>query len=574
MGRQIDCYRSQRIHGWTVLSAVVIHVVLLFYWAAMHSPGADEYGHLPSGFVNNQGYMHAYRVNPPLIRMIAAMPLSLWPPDGFVLNVGSPVGDSRSEAFLVREMMAQLSWDQLWWYFFVARVLLFPLSVGSMYIAQRWVIELTGNSLAGKVVCVLWAFSPAAVTNGAMITPDMGATFFGLMFCYSLWRIHDGQAPSWRHSLLLGVLMGLAISSKFSWLILYPLVGVYFLTFSMRDFRNLWSLTLILGVSVGMLNLLYFDAIPCQLKSLQLVSETFQYLKSINLINSVPVCVSDEMILGIDRQKLDFETRFWSYFCGNWRKGGWYEYYLVGILLKTPLLTLFLAILGVSVGLRLCLSRPTIDDRIRTIFCLIMVPCIFFAFISSQTGFSHHLRYVLPVYPFLLMTSGFGVVAVQEVCAIWFKRNHMQITAFSVTMLLAVYVLDILAIFPHTQTYFNQIAGGNRNGHWYLIDSNADWGQDLYYLTNWLERHPQENVIGIELAVQFGNLLVDAPRPPKRFIPGTYIISTDRLHSRDDKYVQFLMRKPRETIGGALNVYEIYASDATPLQESKHRSSR
>src|SRR4030042_3936649 len=35
-------------------------------------------------------------------------------------------------------------------------------------------------------------------------------------------------------------------------------------------------------------------------------------------------------------------------------------------------------------------------------------------------------------------------------------------------------------------SYFNQIAGGPKSGYRYITDSNADWGQDLKRLKNWI----------------------------------------------------------------------------------------
>ena len=33
-----------------------------------------------------------------------------------------------------------------------------------------------------------------------------------------------------------------------------------------------------------------------------------------------------------------------------------------------------------------------------------------------------------------------------------------------------------LAIYPHSLSYFNELAGGPTKGHYHLIDSNIDWG--------------------------------------------------------------------------------------------------
>ncbi len=43
---------------------------------------------------------------------------------------------------------------------------------------------------------------------------------------------------------------------------------------------------------------------------------------------------------------------------------------------------------------------------------------------------------------------------------------------------------------PHSLAYFNEAAGGPANGHKYMLGSNLDLGQDLYFLRAWLHNNP------------------------------------------------------------------------------------
>jgi hypothetical protein len=45
--------------------------------------------------------------------------------------------------------------------------------------------------------------------------------------------------------------------------------------------------------------------------------------------------------------------------------------------------------------------------------------------------------------------------------------------------------------FPHSLSYFHEFAGGPDNGAAHLIDSNLDWGQDLFFLKKWCDEHPE-----------------------------------------------------------------------------------
>jgi hypothetical protein len=60
-----------------------------------------------------------------------------------------------------------------------------------------------------------------------------------------------------------------------------------------------------------------------------------------------------------------------------------------------------------------------------------------------------------------------------------------------------------LAVYPHSLSYFNELAGGPTRGSEHLVDSNIDWGQDLLWLRRWLQEHPEATPFGL---VYFGGL--------------------------------------------------------------------
>jgi hypothetical protein len=63
----------------------------------------------------------------------------------------------------------------------------------------------------------------------------------------------------------------------------------------------------------------------------------------------LPIPVQANYLLGIDRQKYDFdEAVFWSYLRGRWRQGGWWYYYLYALAIKEPLGTWLLALLALA----------------------------------------------------------------------------------------------------------------------------------------------------------------------------------------------------------------------------------
>lgn len=102
--------------------------------------------------------------------------------------------------------------------------------------------------------------------------------------------------------------------------------------------------------------------------------------------------------------------------------------------------------------------------------------------VSSHTGFNHHMRYVLPIFPFAFIWMSKVAQSL--------KFGHHKIAIIAVAAL-AWSVGSSLWVFPHSLSYFNELAGGPKNGHVHLLNSNIDWGQDLLYLKRWLDKHPE-----------------------------------------------------------------------------------
>ena len=68
-------------------------------------------------------------------------------------------------------------------------------------------------------------------------------------------------------------------------------------------------------------------------------------------LGALPVPVPRNYLEGIDVQKHDFESHFNSYLRGEWRKQGWWYYYLYALTIKLPLGVWVLALLAAYLGL-------------------------------------------------------------------------------------------------------------------------------------------------------------------------------------------------------------------------------
>ncbi len=57
-------------------------------------------------------------------------------------------------------------------------------------------------------------------------------------------------------------------------------------------------------------------------------------------------------------------------------------------------------------------------------------------------------------------------------------------------LLLAGGIISSLACFPDYISYSNELVVPRRNAYRIMADSNLDWGQDRWYLRDYLEQHP------------------------------------------------------------------------------------
>ena len=266
----------------------------------------------------------------------------------------------------------------------------------------------------------------------------------------------------------------------------------------------------------------------------------------------LPLPVPRNYLLGLDRQKWDFERKMWSYLAGRWQFGGWWYYYLYALAVKVPLGMWLLGLLAPVLSVR--------DRRYRTRWrddlVLLAPPIALFALVSSQTGFSHHLRYVLPVFPFAFVWAGKAARAVNE--------KHRK-TACLAAAALAWFAASSLWVYPHTLSYFNELGGGPSGGPDHLTDSNADWGQDLLCLKRWQGEHPEARPLEVALFVPYDPQDVGiavAPAPIKAPAPGWYAVSASRIRHYSSEYEYFRHLRPLATAAYSISIYHVTLEEA------------
>jgi tetratricopeptide (TPR) repeat protein len=157
-----------------------------------------------------------------------------------------------------------------------------------------------------------------------------------------------------------------------------------------------------------------------------------------------------------------------------------------------------------------------------------MLVVLWGTFLTSHLNIGE--RHLIPAYPPLLILAG----------GLWRLATARAWRAV-VAGLAILHAADTLGRYPALFPYFNQLVPSDR-AHWWLVDSNLDWGQGLPSLDRWLSTH-QAGSDPVYLAYFGGGLpeqampratvLGKAPAPgaPQRFAPGVYCVSATALQA-------------------------------------------
>jgi hypothetical protein len=384
------CYRllkrpqaAQRAIG----GLLTIHTALLAYSAYVHSPTLNEPGHLVAGLsIWKFGRFDVYNVNPPLVKMVAALPVMAagyeddW--SGFYTGAGA-----RPE-FAMGEDFVAANGERSFFLFMIARWACIPFSWLGGMVCYLWARDLFGRP-SGVVACAIWCFEPNILANASLITPDAHATALGLAACYTFWRWL--KAPTWSQAALTGAVLGLAELAKTTLILFYPLWPVMWVIYRWpnrkamvaRDWlREGGMLALRIAIGLYVLNLGYWaEGALRPMGEFRFVSELFTGRKSDDQkletgvtansneaavsdpqspdlprnrfartwLASIPSPVPQNYLLGIDMQQRDFENYGRpSYLRGEWRDHGWWYYYLYACAIKVPLGLWAIGVLGLS----------------------------------------------------------------------------------------------------------------------------------------------------------------------------------------------------------------------------------
>lgn len=416
---------------------------------------------------------------------------------------------------------------------------LFGLLLGAIVFA--WAQELFG--WRGSVFAlVLFAFEPNLIAHAGLVTTDVAVSAFFTATIYFLWRA--SRSLTLANALGFALAFALAMTSKFSAMLLLPIVAVLLArqVLIATTWEGRWTLdtrarklagAVVLTVAAGVVTwatiwglygfrydsvadpareaigesaalaqssrvdvVLRATGLPVdghppladrvqQTAAFDALRDQYRDLPPLGALRAAERSATPDFIgktiLFAARHHLLPEAYLYgfaylrsssfyrqSYLNGQYSSQGFPDYFLWTTLFKTPIPTL----IAMALALIAVLRRR--GDR-----AFLLVPPLIYVGVAVGSAIDIGHRHLLPALAFLLVACG----------AVAPKRRLLAACA-----VIAIAALFAFAppwrpapLFGHHLAYFNELAGGPRNGYEHLADSNLDWGQDLPALERWLE---------------------------------------------------------------------------------------
>ena len=403
---------------------------------------------------------------------------------------------------------AQLNADQYFELFTRARLLMPAFSALGALVVFAWSRRLYGV-WGGMLSLVLWVFCPNVLAHARLITTDLGATALAVLATFVFWLYL--QQPDWKRATLAGLCLGMAQLSKFSLVLFYglwPLLGIVHLLanpdrvgLARRLARGAAHAAWILALSVLTIDAGYaFEKVGTPLGQFKFVSRSLTtpappamrpippdadlleraWRYRVNrfrgtFLEDLPVPLPEHYLLGFDEQKLDAEgvpKKFFDpglngpegeeisgypvYLDGELRQKSWKSYYLKALAYKVPEGTWALVLLSMAVLVLSPRSRASWFDELM----LLSVPVVVMVAITFFTNINIGLRYVLPIFPFVMISAGKLAPWVAGMKG----RASRWVAGAAVGLCLTATATATLAIHPHYLAYFNAVSGGPTRG--------------------------------------------------------------------------------------------------------------
>jgi len=555
------------IYPRLALAAGAIMVLRLALSVTVFSPATDEPSHIGAAVSMIEAHkLIAPGGHPPLARLLAAIPLCL---DGARLPQcrGQTTIGTEDLGYALGTQVLYQSAKPTGTLLAHARLvmLIFPvISLFYLYRLGRW---LAGPPAAAAAVA-FFSFDPTLLGHGFWIGNDVAACagYLAATYYAFLWL----DKPAWPRAALAAAVCGLAISTKFSCLLVIPAVALVALTrnscwrtlimqlplMALIAFTTLWATYFF---NVGPLSDQAGLNVPAQHDAAdnpQAQSMRQKWHRLPRWVRETPIPMPS-FFLALARQSVHSRFGHLAYLNGQVSSQGWWYYFPEVLVLKSPIgfLTAFLIALGLFL-----LGRQWHDWRMRYV---LLPPAVFFA-AAMTSNIDIGIRYILPAIPFLYL---FAAIQLARPGWVWLLACLMLCSA-----------IETAAVHPDYLSYFNFAAGGPSRGDRFALDSNLDWNQDVYRLADWIHANAPGRPCAIRLAGQRNAPLLRQLRlDPDSLLasPHGRMLFISKNVRLIDRPLPWLSRyRPIAQIGDSIDVYDLTTAPPNPGEPDDAPSSQ
>jgi hypothetical protein len=391
----------------------------------------------------------------------------------------------------------------------LARLGVLPFFLLATLVVFAWTRRIAG---AAAAVCAVLLFTtlPPILGQAGIATTDMAvtATIALALYCLTLWL----ERPTRGLSVALGVALGLAVLSKLSALLFLPAAALAIVLCRRGEARaakagppaarrtialRLAGATLLLTIWAGY-RFAVGPLVPRDAGSPPAASAAAAPLDRLAHAEIFP---APALFQGLGQLAAKNRAGHKSYLLGEVRTTGWWYFFPVALAVKSPLPFLLLAGAGLILGWR----GPSGTERRRRLEPAAIALAILLVCLPSRINIG--VRHVLPMYPFLAMVAGIGVVG------LWRARRVRLAGSALAVLLVGWQVTGSARAHPDYLAWFNELAGSRPER--ILVDSDLDDGQDLDRLADTLRAR---RIQSIALAYAGSATVAEHGLPPVRWL--------------------------------------------------------
>jgi len=531
------------------------------------SQTADEATHLYAGYRYLKcGDLTVSPEHPPLAKLIAAAPLLF---SNFAVDCAPFKGDDLKQAFTALNWFYTQNWR---WALANARR-----SISVFAVALCLLVWITARRMFGFataiVACLLLIFEPNILAFGPLIMTDVPVTCT-LLFAVSsfyLWVRHRTTALL----LLTALAAGLTLLTKASGVVVMPILCLLAIADALAPsdhassqlqpsvgqqskwrlaLRNLLAVTLICALAIAVLWLGYamrFAPHPGMVQLQQPMPQAATFTERVRFELEKYHLLPQAYLEGFGAALALSSQAGAAFVAGKvYVQPPWFSTPLTFLIRNT--VAMLALIIAAACGIVITF-RQHVRERL-----FLMIPLAVYLAVSLHASSNVHIRYLLPIFPFLLIAVADGCVGL---------ARHMQWMKYALLCLIALHAASSLHAYPNYLSYANELWGGPEQAYKYL--PWLDIGQAYPEAKVYLERHPAENcwfltgwqwnpgLYGVPCRAT--GLYLSEEMPPH--VHGTMIVSstllTDVRLGEREFAAAFRNATPKAQIGGsALLVYE------------------